>query len=87
MKLLRERPRIKTDTMTDLGTRRCRRWSLDTREPFPRARHMATLRMRPASHTATTGYLADTLDWFQLGQNNADIGSHAATGYNAEESH
>jgi hypothetical protein len=73
--------------MTDLDTGRCRRWSLDTREPFPRARHMATLQTRPTSHTAATDYLADNLDWSQLWQNNADIGSHAATGYNAEESH
>jgi hypothetical protein len=56
----------------------------DTRELFPRARHMMTKRAKP--HAAATATLAETLDWLQLWENNADIGSHAASGYNAEQS-
>jgi hypothetical protein len=52
--------------MTDLDTRRCRRWSLDTREPFARARAWRRSERGGGSHTAATGYLADTLNWFQL---------------------
>jgi len=66
-------------------TARRRRSGEDTRELFPRARHMATRRTRPASHAAAT--LAETLDWLQLWHNNADIGSNAASSYNAEQSH
>ena len=62
-----------------------RRGGGDTRERFPRAWRAATVRTRPASHAAA--YLADTLDWLQLWQGNADFGNHAATGYNAEQNH
>ena len=56
----------------------------DTRELFPRARHLAR---RTTPRAAATAYLAETLDWLHLWDNNADIGSHAASSYNAEQSH
>jgi hypothetical protein len=53
----------------------------DTRELFPRARHMATARAKPIA--AATAYLAQTLDWLQLWEHNADVGSNAASSYTA----